>query len=203
MDGFKPKLVGNDDRARPSREAALEAVRTLIAWAGDDPDRPGLVDTPRRVVDAYGEWFEGYDQDPSRELARVFEDVQGYDDMVVLRRVEVESHCEHHMAPFLGQATVAYIPGDKVVGISKLARVVEIFSRRLQSQETLTNQIVEAIEAALQPKGVAVMIEAEHQCMTTRGVNHRHVSTVTNRFTGAFRNDPRLADRFVNLARQA
>lgn len=203
MDAFKPLLVGNDDRARPSREKALEAVRTLIAWAGDDPDRAGLVDTPRRVVDAYSEWFEGYDADPAKELSRIFEDVQGYDDMVLLRQVEVESHCEHHMAPFLGKATVAYIPGEKVVGISKLARVVEIFSRRLQSQETLTNQIVEAIESALAPKGVAVMIEAEHQCMTTRGVNHRHVSTVTNRFTGAFKDDPRLADRFVNLARQA
>jgi len=203
MDAFKPKLVGNDDRPRPSREKALEAVRTLIAWAGDDPDRPGLVDTPKRVVNAYAEWFEGYDADPAKELSRIFEDVQGYDDMVVLRQVEVESHCEHHMAPFLGKATVAYIPGDKVVGISKLARVVEIFSRRLQSQETLTNQIVEAIESALEPKGVAVLIEAEHQCMTTRGVNHRHVSTVTNRFTGTFRDDPRLADRFLNLARQA
>lgn len=203
MDAFKPKLVGNDDRPRPTREQAMDAVRTLIAWAGDNPERPGLVDTPRRVVDAYGEWFEGYDQDASRELARIFEDVTGYDDMVVLRHVEVESHCEHHMAPFIGQATVAYIPGDKVVGISKLARVVEIFSRRLQSQETLTNQIVEAIESALQPRGVAVLIEAEHQCMTTRGVNHRHVSTVTNRFTGAFRDDANLADRFLNLARQA
>ncbi len=203
MDAFKPKLVGNDDRARPTRDQAMEAVRTLIAWAGDDPQRPGLVDTPRRVVDAYGEWFEGYDQDAGRELARIFEDVTGYDDMVVLRHVEVESHCEHHMAPFIGQATVAYIPGEKVVGISKLARVVEIFSRRLQSQETLTNQIVEAIESALQPRGVAVLIEAEHQCMTTRGVNHRHVSTITNRFTGAFKDDANLADRFLNLARQA
>lgn len=203
MDSFKPHLVGNDDRPRPSREDALEAVRTLIAFAGDDPDRPGLVDTPRRVLDAYSEWFGGYGADPARDLSRVFEDVTGYDDMVVLRRVEVESHCEHHMAPFLGQATVAYIPGEKIVGISKLARVVEIFSRRLQSQETLTNQIVEAIETALQPRGVAVFIEAEHQCMTTRGINHRHVSTVTNRFTGAFKTDPVLADRFLNLARQA
>jgi len=203
MDAFKPKLVGNDDLARPSREKALEAVRTLIAWAGDDPARPGLVDTPRRVVDAYSEWFEGYGADPAQELSRIFEDVTGYDDMVVLRGVEVESHCEHHMAPFLGKATVAYIPGAKVVGISKLARVVEIFSRRLQSQETLTNQIVTAIETALEPRGVAVFIEAEHQCMTTRGVNHRHVSTVTNRFTGAFKDDSGLADRFLNLARQA
>lgn len=201
MDAFKPTLVGNDDRARPTREAAMDAVRTLIAWAGDDPERPGLVDTPRRVVDAYGEWFEGYGADPARELSRVFEDVTGYDDMVILRQVEVESHCEHHIAPFLGKASVAYIPGDKVVGISKLARVVEIFSRRLQSQETLTNQITAAIEEGLGPKGVAVLIEAEHQCMTTRGVNHRHVSTVTNRFTGAFRDDPALVERFLKLAR--
>ncbi len=201
MDVFKPKLVGNDDRARPTREQAMDAVRTLIAWAGDDPERPGLVDTPRRVVDAYSEWFEGYDADPARELSRVFEDVTGYDDMVVLRQVEVESHCEHHIAPFLGKASVAYIPADKVVGISKLARVVEIFSRRLQSQETLTNQITAAIEEGLAPKGVAVLIEAEHQCMTTRGINHRHVSTVTNRFTGAFRDDPALVERFLKLAR--
>lgn len=201
MDAFKPKLVGNDDRARPTRDQAMDAVRTLIAWAGDDPERPGLVDTPRRVVDAYSEWFEGYGADPGRELSRVFEDVTGYDDMVILRQVEVESHCEHHIAPFLGKASVAYIPGDKVVGISKLARVVEIFSRRLQSQETLTNQITAAIEDNLAPKGVAVLIEAEHQCMTTRGVNHRHVSTVTNRFTGAFRDDPALVERFLKLAR--
>jgi GTP cyclohydrolase I len=201
MDAFKPKLVGNDDRARPTREEAMDAVRTLIAWAGDDPERPGLVDTPRRVIDAYSEWFEGYGADPARELSRVFEDVTGYDDMVILRQVEVESHCEHHIAPFLGKASVAYIPGDKVVGISKLARVVEIFSRRLQSQETLTNQITAAIEEGLAPKGVAVLIEAEHQCMTTRGVNHRHVSTVTNRFTGAFRDDPALVERFLTLAR--
>ena len=201
MDVFKPKLVGNDDRARPTREEAMDAVRTLIAWAGDDPERPGLVDTPRRVVDAYSEWFEGYGADPARELSRVFEDVTGYDDMVILRQVEVESHCEHHIAPFLGKASVAYIPGEKVVGISKLARVVEIFSRRLQSQETLTNQITAAIEEGLAPKGVAVLIEAEHQCMTTRGVNHRHVSTVTNRFTGAFRDDPALVERFLKLAR--
>lgn len=201
MDSFKPKLVGNDDRPRPSRDKALEAVRTLIAWAGDDPDRPGLLDTPGRVLDAYADWFAGYGADPARELAKVFEDVQGYDDMVLLRRVEVESHCEHHMAPFLGQASVAYLPGDKVVGLSKLARVVEAFSRRLQSQETLTSQITAAIEDALEPRGVAVLIEAEHQCMTTRGVNHRRVSTVTSRFTGAFKADPALVERFLALAR--
>jgi GTP cyclohydrolase I len=185
---------------RPSRDQALEAVRTLIAWAGDDPDREGLLDTPRRVVDAYGEWFDGYEGDPGKELSRTFEDVQGYDDMVLLRGIEVESHCEHHMAPFLGKAYVAYVPGDKVVGISKLARVVEIFSRRLQTQETLTQQIANAIEEHLEPKGVAILVDAEHQCMTTRGVHHRHVSTLTTQFTGVFKNDPALQDRFLNLA---
>ena len=199
----KPVLVSNDQVKRPSREAALEAVRTLIAWAGDDPSRPGLIDTPKRVVDAYAEWFEGYDADPARELSRTFEDVQGYDDMVLLRDIEVESHCEHHMAPFLGKAYVAYIPGEKVVGISKLARVVEIFARRLQNQETLTQDIAEAIESQLAPLGVAVLVDAEHQCMTTRGVHHRHVSTITTRFTGAFKTDPALMDRFLKLAGRA
>ena len=197
----KPVLVGDNDEARrPSREEALKAVRTLLAWAGDDPDRPGLIDTPKRVVDAYGEWFDGYDADVEKELSRTFEDVQGYDDMVLLRDIEVESHCEHHMAPFLGKAYVAYIPNEKVVGISKLARVVEIFSRRLQTQETLTQLIAEAIESHLQPAGVAILIDAEHQCMTTRGVHHRHVSTITTRFTGAFKSDAALNDRFLKLA---
>ena len=197
----KPVLVGdNDSPSRPSREEALKAVRTLLAWAGDNPDRPGLIDTPQRVVDAYGEWFDGYDADVAKELSRTFEDVQGYDDMVLLRDIEVESHCEHHMAPFLGKAYVAYIPNEKVVGISKLARVVEIFSRRLQTQETLTQLIAEAIESHLQPHGVAILIDAEHQCMTTRGVHHRHVSTLTTRFTGAFKTDAALKDRFLKLA---
>ncbi|MGV9010247.1 GTP cyclohydrolase I FolE [Brevundimonas sp.] len=186
---------------RPSRDEALKAVRTLLAWAGDNPDREGLKDTPRRVVDAYTEWFDGYDADPAKELSRTFEDVQGYDDMVLLRDIEVESHCEHHMAPFLGKAYVAYIPTEKVVGISKLARVVEIFSRRLQTQETLTQLIAEAIESNLQPAGVAIMIDAEHQCMTTRGVHHRHVSTITTRFTGVFKTDEALKDRFLKLAK--
>jgi GTP cyclohydrolase I len=199
----KPVLVpGNDQLVRPSREQALEAVRTLIAWAGDNPERPGLVDTPKRVVDAYSEWFEGYDADPARELSRTFEDVTGYDDMVVLRQIEVESHCEHHMAPFIGKAYVAYMPGEKVVGISKLARVVEIFAKRLQNQETLTNDIIEAIESHLAPKGAAVLIDAEHQCMTTRGVHHRHVSTVTTRFTGAFKSDPALVERFLEAGQR-
>lgn len=197
-----PLLVGDNDLVqRPSREEALKAVRTLLAWAGDNPDRPGLIDTPKRVVDAYAEWFDGYDADPARELGRTFEDVQGYDDMVLLRDIEVESHCEHHMAPFLGKAYVAYIPDEKVVGISKLARVVEIYARRLQTQEVLTNQIADAIESNLSPKGVAILIDAEHQCMTTRGVHHRHVSTLTTRFTGVFKTDSALKDRFLKLAR--
>lgn len=197
-----PVLVGDNDEAkRPSREEALKAVRTLLAWAGDNPDRPGLIDTPKRVVDAYGEWFDGYDADPAKELGRTFEDVQGYDDMVLLRDIEVESHCEHHMAPFLGKAYVAYIPNEKVVGISKLARVVEIYSRRLQTQEVLTNQIADAIESNLAPQGVAILIDAEHQCMTTRGVHHRHVSTITTRFTGVFKTDAALKDRFLKLAK--
>ena len=197
----KPTLVAARDEQRPSREEALAAVRTLIAWAGDDPNREGLKDTPKRVVDAYGEWFEGYQADPGKELSRIFEDVQGYDDIVLLRDIEVESHCEHHMAPFLGKAYVAYLPKDRVVGISKIARVVEIFARRLQTQETLTQEIVNAIEEHLDPRGVAVMIDAEHQCMTTRGVHHRHVSTITTRFTGAFKDDPALVERFVKLAK--
>ena len=198
----KPVLVSDDGTVRrPSREQAMEAVRTLIAWAGDDPSREGLIDTPRRVVDAYGDWFQGYDADAAKELSRTFEDVQGYDDMVMLRDIEVESHCEHHMAPFLGKAYVAYVPTEKVVGISKLARVVEIFSKRLQTQETLTQEIAQAIEDNLLPAGVAVLIDAEHQCMTTRGVHHRHVSTITTRFTGAFKTDQALQDRFLKLAR--
>jgi GTP cyclohydrolase I len=187
---------------RPTREQALEAVRTLIAWTGDNPDREGLLDTPRRVVDAYGEWFDGYDADPEKELSRTFEDVQGYDDVVMLRDIEVESHCEHHMAPFIGKAYVAYVPNEKVVGISKLARVVEIFSRRLQTQETLTQQIANAIETHLDPAGVAILIDAEHQCMTTRGVHHRHVSTLTTQFTGVFKTDPALQQRFLSFCQR-
>ena len=196
----KPVLIGdNDSPRRPSREEALKAVRTLLAWAGDDPDRPGLIDTPKRVVDAYGEWFDGYDADVEKELSRTFEDVQGYDDMVLLRDIEVESHCEHHMAPFLGKAYVAYMPTNRVVGISKLAKVVEIFARRLQTQETMTQQIADAITDSLKPAGVAVLIDAAHQCMTTRGVHHRHVSTITTQFTGVFKTDRALQQRFLDF----
>ena len=184
---------------KPTREEAMAAVRTLIAWAGDDPRREGVLDTPKRVVDAYEEWFSGYDADPAKELNRTFEDVQGYDDIVMLRDIEVESHCEHHMAPFLGKAYVAYMPTNKVVGISKLARVVEIFSRRLQTQETLTQQIADAITDTLKPAGVAVLIDANHQCMSTRGVHHRHVSTITTQFTGVFKTDASLRQRFLDF----
>ena len=194
-----PKLTPVPNLTRPSREAAMEAVRTLIAFAGDDPDREGLRDTPKRVVNAYAEWYRGYDLDAAQELSRVFEDVSGYDDMVVLREIDVESHCEHHMAPFLGKAYVAYLPTDKVVGISKLVKVVEIFGKRLQTQETMTAQIADAIEDALKPRGTAIMIDAKHQCMSTRGVHHPDVSTITSQFTGEFKTNPALQDRFLKL----
>lgn len=184
---------------RPSRAEAEAAARTLIAWAGDDPDREGLKDTPRRVVEAYESWFRGYRLDPAAALARTFEDVGGYDDMVMVRDVRLESHCEHHIAPFIGVAHIAYLPRDRVVGLSKLARVVEIFAKRMQTQEALTAQIAEAIERHLSPKGVAILIEAEHMCMSTRGVNQQGVSTVTTRFSGAFDTEPGYRDRFLGL----
>ena len=189
-----------DLNRRPSRDEAEEAVRTLIAWAGDDPKREGLIDTPGRVVEAYDEWFKGYREDPNEYLSRTFEDVKGYDDIVMLRDIDVESHCEHHMAPFLGKAWVAYLPNERVVGISKIARVVEIFAKRLQTQETMTAQIAEAITDALEPRGVAVLIDAEHECMSTRGVHHKDVTTVTTTFTGAFKDSEELRNRFLKLA---
>jgi GTP cyclohydrolase I len=195
----KPTLKPVPHAARPSQDEAMEAVRTLIAWAGDNPDREGLKDTPKRVVKAYREWFRGYDQDPAEVLSRVFEDVSGYDDMVILREIDVESHCEHHIAPFLGKAWVAYLPTDKVVGISKLVKVVEIFAKRLQTQETMTAQIADAIEDSLKPRGCAVMIDAVHQCMSTRGVHHPDVSTITTQFTGEFKTNPALQDRFLRV----
>ena len=184
---------------RPSREEAMAAVRTLIAWAGDDPRREGVVDTPKRVVDAYAEWFEGYGADPAKELSRTFEDVQGYDDIVMLREIEVESHCEHHMAPIIGRAHVGYLPGGRVVGISKLARVVDAYARRFQVQEKLTAQIADCIERVLQPRGVAVVVDARHQCMTTRGVHKRGVSMVTSAMRGALREDARTRAEFLRF----
>lgn len=192
-------LASSSSLTRPTREQAMDAVRTLLAWAGDDPGREGLIETPRRVVEAFEEWFSGYGEDPDKLLGKTFEDVEGYDDIVMLRDIEVESHCEHHMAPFLGKAYVAYVPTDRVVGISKLARVVEVFARRLQNQETLTRQIAQAIESGLKPRGVAVLIDAEHQCMTTRGVHHRHVSTITTNFTGVFKTDLAMQERFLSF----
>ena len=186
-------------KTRPSRDEAEAAVRTLIAWAGDDPSREGLIDTPKRVVKAYEEWFSGYDADPSKALGKTFEDVQGYDDMVMLTNIDVESHCEHHLAPIMGVAHIAYMPSKAVVGISKIARVVEIFSKRMQTQETMTAQITDALNDAMKPHGVAVFIDAKHQCMTTRGVHHPNVSTITSSFTGAFKTDTDLRDRFMRL----
>lgn len=196
----KPRAVKVLAPKKPSRDEAMEAVRTLLAWTGDDPRREGLLDTPQRVVDAFEEWFKGYAMDPVKELSRTFEDVQGYDDIVMLKHMDVESHCEHHMAPFLGKAFVAYMPTNRVVGISKIARVVEIYAKRLQTQETMTAQIADAINETLRPAGTAVLIDAEHQCMTTRGVHHKDVTTVTTTFTGQFKTDMDLRNRFLKLA---
>jgi GTP cyclohydrolase IA len=186
--------------ARPSRKEAEDAVRTLIAWAGDNPSREGLIDTPARVVEAFEEFFAGYAIDPVEALSKTFEDVQGYDDLVMLRDIRIESHCEHHMLPIIGVAHVAYLPRVKVAGISKLARVADIFAKRLQTQETLTAQIASAIEDGLEPRGVAVMIEALHECMTTRGVHKPGTTTITTRFTGVFKDDPAYRERFMQLA---
>ncbi|CAA7616520.1 GTP cyclohydrolase 1 [Magnetospirillum sp. LM-5] len=184
---------------RPTRDEAEAAVRTLLRWAGDDPDREGLVGTPERVVRAYEEFFEGYEQDPVEILQRTFEETDGYDEMVVLRDIRLESHCEHHMVPIIGKAHVAYLPGRRVVGISKLARIVEVFAKRLQIQEKLTSQIANAINEVLQPKGVAVVIEAAHQCMTTRGVRKPGVTMVTSRMLGEFRDNPATRREFMSL----
>src|SRR5437016_4821642 len=184
---------------RPSREEAERAVRTLLKWAGDDPDREGLLDTPGRVVSAYEDWFSGYEQDPEEYLTRTFEEVEGYDDMIVLRDISFESHCEHHMAPIIGRAHVGYLPTNKVVGISKLARVVEAFARRLQVQEKMNAQIANTIQKVLEPKGVAVVIEATHQCMTTRGVHKSGVSMVTSTMFGEFRKNPLTRREFLSV----
>ena len=184
---------------KPSREEAEEAVRTLICWTGDDPDREGLIETPKRVVKAYEEFFEGYDMDPEEVLQKTFEEVQGYDDAVIVRNIRVESHCEHHIVPIIGVAHVGYIPNNRVVGISKLARVIEIFGKRLQTQETMTAQIADTIQKVLEPKGVAVVVDASHQCMTTRGIHKTESSTITSRMLGAFRDNPETRGEFMNL----
>lgn len=193
--------AGENRPVRPSREEAEAAVRTLIAYAGDDPDREGLVETPARVARAYGELFAGYRQTPEEALARVFEDVEGYGDMVLVRDIPFHSHCEHHIVPFFGHAHIAYFPSKGVVGLSKLARVVDVFARRLQTQETMTQQIADAIEEALLPRGVAVMIEAEHMCMAMRGVLKSGASTVTTVFTGLYREEPAEQVRFFTQLR--
>lgn len=196
-----PAKAGTTEPKRPSREQAEAAVKTLIAWTGDNPERPGLVDTPRRVVSAFEEFYAGYGQRPADALERTFEEVGAYDDLVLVRDIPFYSHCEHHMVPFVGKAHVAYFPTEKVVGLSKLARVVDVFARRLQTQERLTGDVVSAIDEALKPRGIAVMIEAEHQCMTLRGVQKHGASTVTTQFTGIFRDDPAEQQRFVTLVR--
>lgn len=186
-------------RQRPTRTEAEAAIRTLLRWAGDDPDREGLLDTPRRVVSAFEEWFSGYGADPVDILKRTFEETDGYDEMVLLKDIRFESHCEHHMAPIIGKAHVAYLPDRRVVGISKLARLVEAYAKRLQIQEKMTAQIANAIEEVLQPKGVAVVIAAAHQCMTTRGVHKSGVVMVTSRMLGAFRDNPSTRREFLAM----
>lgn len=186
---------------RPSREEAEAAVRTLLLWAGDDPAREGLVDTPKRVVKAFEELYRGYREDPAEVLDRVFEEVEGYGSIVLVRDIPFYSHCEHHMVPFVGKAHIAYYPSAGVVGLSKLARLVDVYARRLQTQESLTAQIVQAIEDHLRPRGVALLIEAEHMCMSMRGVQKSGVSTLTTEFTGVFRDDAAEQARFMMMVR--
>ena len=185
--------------SKPTREEAQKAVRTLIEWAGDNPDREGLIETPKRVVKAYEEFFAGYDDDPEEILRKTFEEVEGYDEMVLVKNIRLESHCEHHIVPILGKAHIAYIPNNRVVGISKLARIVDAFGKRLQTQETMTAQIANTIEKVLEPKGVAVVIDAAHQCMTTRGIHKPESSTVTSCMRGIFKENPRTRNEFLTF----
>jgi GTP cyclohydrolase I len=185
--------------SKPTREEAQKAVKTLIEWAGDNPDREGLIETPKRVVKAYEEFFAGYDDDPEEILRKTFEEVEGYDEMVLVKNIRLESHCEHHIVPILGKAHIAYIPNNRVVGISKLARIVDAFGKRLQTQETMTAQIANTIEKVLQPKGVAVVIDAAHQCMTTRGIHKPESSTVTSCMRGIFKENPRTRNEFLTF----
>lgn len=190
-----------DEVIRPSREEAEAAVKLLLRWAGDNPEREGLLDTPSRVAKAYGELFAGYTQDPAAELGRTFEEVAGYDDMVLIKDIAFHSHCEHHMVPIIGKAHVAYLPDGKVVGLSKIARVVDIFARRLQTQETMTAQISQCITEVLRPRGVAILIEAEHMCMSMRGIKLHGSKTLTTSFTGEFKNNPQEQVRFMTMLR--
>lgn len=192
-------LENMTSKGLPSREEAMNAVRTLLAWIGDDPKREGLIDTPRRVIDAYDEFFSGYRTDPVALLSRTFEEVEGYDEMVLLKNIRLESHCEHHMVPFVGRAHVAYLPNKRIVGISKIARLVDVFAKRLQTQEILTVQIANVLEDVLQPRGVAVLIDAKHQCMTTRGVHKSDTTTITSRMLGVFKEDKQLRAEFMHM----
>jgi GTP cyclohydrolase I len=185
------------ERRGPSRMEVEQAVRTIIRWTGDDPEREGLIDTPARVVRAYEEWFAGYKEEPGQLLERCFEEVAGYDEIVLLRDIRFESHCEHHMAPIIGRAHIGYLPERRVVGISKLARLVEVYAKRLQIQERMTAEIAQSIEQVLKPRGVGVVIEATHECMTTRGVHNRGVSMVTSRMLGVFREHPETRQEFL------
>ena len=193
------KKINNNNNTIPSEEEAKEAVRTLISWAGDDPTREGLLETPKRVVKAFKEYFQGYSEDAKKVLDKTFGDVEGYDDMVVQKNISVQSHCEHHMAPIIGKAHVAYIPNDRVVGLSKIARVVEIFSKRLQTQERLTVQIANTLMEALDAKGVAVTIDSTHQCMTMRGIKKEQATTVTNFYLGQFKEDLSYQNRYLRF----
>ena len=187
------------DNKKPTREEAEAAVRTMLAWTGDNPDREGLIETPKRVVRAYEQFFAGYEMDPKEVLSKVFEEVEGYDEMVIVKDIRVESHCEHHIVPILGKAHVGYLPNKRIVGISKLARVVDIFGKRLQTQEVMTAQIANVINEVLEPRGVAVVMNAKHQCMTTRGVHKPESSTITSTMLGAFRENPDTRAEFMNL----
>ena len=191
--------LDNEVYPKPSREEAIKAVKTLLAWTGDNPQREGLIDTPNRVLNAYDEFFTGYHISPDEILSRTFEEVGGYNEMVIVKNVRLESHCEHHMVPIIGKAHVAYIPNKRVVGISKLARLVDIYAKRLQTQETLTAQVADTIQRVLNPRGVAVVVDAAHQCMTTRGVHKVESSTVTYRMTGLFREDQSTKEEFFRL----
>ena len=189
----------NKPIAKPTREEAMDAVKTMIAWAGDDPTREGLLETPKRVINAYKEFFAGYEMDPDEILNKTFEEVAGYDEMIIIKDIRLESHCEHHMVPILGKAHLAYIPNNRVVGISKLARVVDVYGKRLQTQETMTAQIAASINRVLKPKGVAVVVDAGHQCMTTRGIHKTNATTITSQMLGVFRSDYRTRSEFMNL----
>ena len=190
-------------RNKPSRKQAEEAVKTLIKWAGDNPEREGLLETPKRVVNSYKEFFSGYDSKPEQILSKTFDEVEGYDEMVIVRNITIESHCEHHMIPFIGIAHIGYIPNKRIVGISKLARIADVFAKRLQTQEIMTAQIADTINEVLKPKGVAVVIDAQHQCMTTRGTHKTESSTITSRMVCLFRTNSNTRSEFMNLINSA